>query len=652
MSFKLFFRSIIFSGIVAAILILFSIFSVNNEANKLKKVEERKVNSLLLSYELRQSSDDLTRLARTYAVTGNSDYEKMYWDIIKIRNGEAPRPKNYNRIYWDFVIDYKDKPIDKGRKVSLLKLMKETGFTKKEFKLLDEAKNNSDGLIKLETIAMNAVKGFFADNSGNFTIKKEPNKQMAIELLHSKKYHTEKAKIMKPVNEFMILLERRTNKEVEAIQEKLQSKIMILMIVIAIIVIFYIVLFYMNRNKIKNLHLFKDELINFFKYINKEIPYSGTINIKETGEIKEMVDVVNKNITKTKENIEQDENVIKESISMLSSFEKGDLSKRVETRSNDESILKLTVLLNQTAQNLNDKIDIILKALNEYTHLNYTKRIDTVGLEAQVLELAKGINTLADSTTNSLKENKEYGEIIRDSSVTLLKNIDVLNTNTNSTAAALEETAAAIEEINANANQNLNNVVKMSQNASTLTEATTKGQDLAFQTAKAMENINEQVTSINEAISVIDQIAFQTNILSLNAAVEAATAGEAGKGFAVVAQEVRNLANRSAEAAKEIKDIVELATSKAQDGKNIAEVMVNDYNSLNENILKNIKLIKDVETANKEQGRGIEQINDSINSLDKRTQENASIANQTHEVAKKADDIAKKIEDSTNKVTF
>ncbi len=238
---------------------------------------------------------------------------------------------------------------------------------------------------------------------------------------------------------------------------------------------------------------------------------------------------------------------------------------------------------------------------------------------------------------------------MKDSSESLLNNIDILNTNTNSTAAA-------IEEIHANANQNLNNVVKMSKNANVLTQATNKGKDLAQKTSQAMDNINEQVSSINEAISVIDQIAFQTNILSLNAAVEAATAGEAGKGFAVVAQEVRNLASRSAEAAKEIKDIVELATSKAQDGKNIAGVMVNDYNSLNDNIgmvtLFQTKKIKDVENANKEQCRGIEQINDSVNSLDKKTQENASIANHTHEIAVKTDTIAKEMEESSNKAKF
>ena len=123
----------------------------------------------------------------------------------------------------------------------------------------------------------------------------------------------------------------------------------------------------------------------------------------------------------------------------------------------------------------------------------------------------------------------------------------------------------------------------MSNLASQLQISSKNGEVLASKTTQAMDDIDAQVNSINDAITVIDQIAFQTNILSLNAAVEAATAGEAGKGFAVVAQEVRNLASRSAEAAKEIKKIVEMATAKANEGKAIANEMINGYTTLNSN---------------------------------------------------------------------
>ncbi|MFV7790917.1 methyl-accepting chemotaxis protein, partial [Aliarcobacter lanthieri] len=139
---------------------------------------------------------------------------------------------------------------------------------------------------------------------------------------------------------------------------------------------------------------------------------------------------------------------------------------------------------------------------------------------------------------------------------------------------------------------------------------------------------------------------------SLNAAVEAATAGEAGKGFAVVAQEVRNLASRSAEAAKEIKDIVEKATVKANEGKNIATTMIDGYKELNESISQTINLISDIEMSSKEQLSGIEQINDAVNELDRQTQQNAMVASQTNEIALNADEIAKLIVEDANAKEF
>ena len=158
-----------------------------------------------------------------------------------------------------------------------------------------------------------------------------------------------------------------------------------------------------------------------------------------------------------------------------------------------------------------------------------------------------------------------------------------------------------------------------------------------------MDDINQEVNAIDEAISVIDQIAFQTNILSLNAAVEAATAGEAGKGFAVVAQEVRNLASRSAEAANEIKTLVENANKKANNGKKIADKMIDGYTHLNESISKTLDLISDVEVASKEQLTDIKQINNAISQLDQQTQENASTSSKTKDIAVETQNIAETI---------
>ena len=251
-----------------------------------------------------------------------------------------------------------------------------------------------------------------------------------------------------------------------------------------------------------------------------------------------------------------------------------------------------------------------------------------------------------------LIENKSIGLSLQNSSHILLSNVDTLNKNANITAVSLEETAASLEEMTGNIRGNTTNIAKMASFANELTSSATTGQKLATDTTVAMDEINKQVSAINDAIGVIDQIAFQTNILSLNAAVEAATAGEAGKGFAVVAQEVRNLAARSAEAAKEIKNLVENANTKANEGKSIADSMIHGYEDLNHNISKTIELIVDVEKASKEQLVGVEQINDSVNRLDHQTQENVNVTSVVQEIAKQTDEIASLIVISTNEKEF
>ena len=416
-----------------------------------------------------------------------------------------------------------------------------------------------------------------------------------------------------------------------------------LLIVIALIaiLIFVISSLFISSVVIKSLNNFKEGLLSFFSYLNRESSTVSLLNDKAEDEFGEMAKVVNENIEKTKKGIEEDRRLIDETISVLGEFEQGDLCQRLNISVSNPALMELKNVVNNMASNLESNIDNVLHILEEYSNYHYLQKISTKDLKEHLLKLANGVNTLGDSITQMLVENKSNGLTLDASSDILLANVDKLNISSNEAAASLEETAAALEQITSNIRNNTQNIAKMATYSNSVTKSASDGEKLANQTTVAMEEINVQVNSINEAITVIDQIAFQTNILSLNAAVEAATAGEAGKGFAVVAQEVRNLASRSAEAAKEIKTIVENATRKANDGKEIANNMIDGYKELNQNITNTINLIQDIEMSSKEQLMGIEQINDAVNQLDQQTQQNAAVASQTHDVAVVTDEIAK-----------
>ncbi|MCT7445194.1 methyl-accepting chemotaxis protein [Aliarcobacter cryaerophilus] len=426
-----------------------------------------------------------------------------------------------------------------------------------------------------------------------------------------------------------------------------------LMIILTIATILFIGISVLVANNIINsVNSFKDGLLGFFAYLNREASDTTLLDESNKDEFGQMAKVVNVNILKTKAGIEEDRKLIDETISVLGEFEQGDLCQRLNTKVSNPALMQLSTVINGMGDVLEKNIENILDVLEKYSSYNYLSKVSTNGLKEQLLALANGVNGLGDSITSMLKENKSNGLTLDESSMILLANVDKLNISSNEAAASLEETAAALEEITSNIRNNTESIAKMSQLSNGVTKAVNEGQAMANQTTTAMDEINTQVNLVNDAISVIDNIAFQTNILSLNAAVEAATAGEAGKGFAVVAQEVRNLATRSAEAAKEIKAIVERATVKANEGKEIAKDMIEGYKNLNSNISSTMNLISDIENASKEQLLGIEQINDAVNQLDQQTQQNAMVASQSHDIALSTDEIAKLIVQDANQKEF
>ena len=440
---------------------------------------------------------------------------------------------------------------------------------------------------------------------------------------------------------------------IEDIQQEFMNSAQKAAVVVLILVLILAFIFSMiTKEIVSKTSIIKDGLESFFAYLNRE---SDSVKISEVpcrDEFGYMSDLINENIAKAQKGIKEDRALIDETINVLGEFEQGDLCQRLQMNVSNPAMMQLKNVLNKMADNLEHNIDSVLDVLEKYSNFNYLEKVNTNGIKEDLLKLANGVNTLGESITSMLIENKSNGITLHDSSTILLENVGKLNNSAAEAASSLEETAAALEQMTGNIRGNTENIAKMAELSHNVTLSSNRGEKLASDTATAMDDIDSQVTAINEAISVIDQIAFQTNILSLNAAVEAATAGEAGKGFAVVAQEVRNLATRSAEAAKEIKGMVENATKKADEGKNIAADMINGYKMLNEDISQTMQLISDVELSSKEQLSGIEQINDAVAQLDQQTQENAEIAAQAHDIAVSTDSIAKIIVQNADEKEF
>ena len=392
-----------------------------------------------------------------------------------------------------------------------------------------------------------------------------------------------------------------------------------------------------NRD-LEEIDKYFQQLIEFLSYEKSEFEYVESTGNKK---VDDMFKNWNQQIKKFDKRTKDDMRVLGEIVLTADKVEQGIYKCRIKGDSDNPTISTLRNTLNKMLISIDDATSRISRVVTSYTNDDFTDYIKVVdNYKDDMKLLMESINLLGKELGSSAKNNFQNGETLENSASTMTNSMNNLAEKANEQAASLEETAAALEEITSITRNNTQNATKMATLGQVVKKSVLSGEELASKTASSMDEINEKVKAINSAITVIDQIAFQTNILSLNAAVEAATAGEAGKGFAVVAQEVRNLANRSAEAAKEIKNLVEEANIKTNDGKLISSDMIEGYKELNKNISETIHIIEDVSAASKEQMLGIEQINQTVNMLDRVTQENAFESNQIKEISQSVSTLA------------
>ncbi|MGI9486449.1 MAG: methyl-accepting chemotaxis protein [Geminicoccaceae bacterium] len=327
---------------------------------------------------------------------------------------------------------------------------------------------------------------------------------------------------------------------------------------------------------------------------------------------------------------------------LVNAVSNGDFNQRIDLAEVGDTHRKLAEGMNTFSKVVDDATSEMSEILTALAEGDLTQRIET-SYQGRFNELKHSANRTANQLSGIVAQIKASADELKNASSEITSGTEDLSQRTEQGAANLEETAASTEELAATVRQNAENAKNASELAGDADQNAKKGGQVVEQAVNAMAGIEESAKRITDIIGVIDEIAFQTNLLALNASVEAARAGEAGKGFAVVAQEVRQLAQRSAQAAADIKTLIQDSNGQVKDGVQLVNQAGEALTEIVGSIGKVAGIVQEIAHASQEQAIGVQEINNSVASMDEMTQQNSALVEESSAAARALSDQSSKL---------